>query len=101
MATANIYSSEYTAGPERFHNVSSFSAAVSSALGMLSGSPWLYAMVHAYTAACDSFDSWEHFIEKEDDKADGPTYDPNSSAASKYNREAGYQDLKEEKAEVI
>jgi phytoene dehydrogenase-like protein len=56
-----------------------------------------YHVVHAYTAACDSFDDWERFIEK-DQK---PTYDPNSSASSKYNREAGYQDLKAEKAEVL
>jgi phytoene dehydrogenase-like protein len=38
-----------------------------------------YHVVHAYTAACDSFDDWERFIEK-DQK---PTYDPNSSASSK------------------
>jgi phytoene dehydrogenase-like protein len=56
-----------------------------------------YHVVHAYTAACDSFDPWTPFLE-EDGKVGS---DPNSSAASQYSREAGYQALKEEKAEVL
>jgi len=56
-----------------------------------------YHIVHAYTAACDSFDNFEPFLE-ESGKVGA---DPNSSTASAYSREKGYQELKEEKAEVL
>ena len=56
-----------------------------------------YHVVHAYTAACDSFENWEPFLE-ESGKVGA---DPNSSAASEYSREKGYQELKKEKAEVL
>lgn len=56
-----------------------------------------YHVVHAYTAACDNFSDWEPFLE-ENGKVGS---DPNSSTASNYSRESGYQELKEEKAEVL
>ena len=56
-----------------------------------------YHIVHAYTAACDNFDDWQPFLE-ENGKVG---CDPNSSTASSYSREKGYQELKEEKAEVL
>lgn len=56
-----------------------------------------YHVIHAYTAACDSFDNWTPFLE-ESGKVGS---DPNSSTASQYAREDGYRELKEEKAEVL
>lgn len=59
-----------------------------------------YHVVHAYTAACDSFDQWERFLENgvENGKVG---HSPNSGASAKYGKTPGYQDLKEEKAEVL
>lgn len=59
--------------------------------------PQGYHVVHAYTAACDSFDDWENF-QQESGKVGS---NPNSSTASKYSRESGYAKLKEERAEVL
>ena len=63
-------------------------------------SPEGYHVVHAYTAACDSFDPWEPFLEggTESGKVG---YSPNSGASAKYGKVPGYQALKEEKAEVL
>jgi phytoene dehydrogenase-like protein len=59
-----------------------------------------YHVVHAYTAACDSFDQWEKFLpnEKETGKVG---HSPNSAAASAYKKGPGYQALKDEKVEVL
>jgi len=59
-----------------------------------------YHVVHAYTAACDSFDQWECFLENgvENGKVG---HSPNSGASAKYGKAPGYQELKEEKAEVL
>jgi phytoene dehydrogenase-like protein len=56
-----------------------------------------YHVIHAYTAACDSFDDWEPF-QQESGKVGS---NPNSSTASKYSRDSGYAKLKKEKAEVL
>jgi phytoene dehydrogenase-like protein len=59
-----------------------------------------YHIVHAYTAACDSFDDWLTFLD--DKKENGKVgANPNSGAAAKYNRDKNYQQLKLEKAEVL
>lgn len=59
-----------------------------------------YHIVHAYTAACDSFDHWERFLE--DGVESGKVgSSPNSGAAAQYAKSDGYSDLKERKAEVL
>ena len=57
-----------------------------------------YHIVHAYTAACDSFEPWESFIGGESGKVG---MSPNSAAASSYRKAEGYQQLKDERAEVL
>lgn len=57
-----------------------------------------YHIVHAYTAACDSFEPWEEFIGGENGKVGA---DPNTAAAAAYRKAEGYQQLKDERAEVL
>eukprot|EP00977_Amphora_coffeiformis_P014566 scaffold4097_cov166-Amphora_coffeaeformis.AAC.23 len=57
-----------------------------------------YAIVHAYTAACDSFEPWEEFIGGESGKVG---VNPNSGAAAAYRKAEGYKKLKDERAEVL
>jgi phytoene dehydrogenase-like protein len=59
-----------------------------------------YHIVHAYTAACDSFDDWQKYLETEKDSGIVGS-SPNAGVASKYNKVKGYSELKEEKAEVL
>lgn len=59
-----------------------------------------YHIIHAYTAACDSFDEWETFLENEKESGKVGT-SPNSGKASSYNRADGYKELKERKADVL
>jgi phytoene dehydrogenase-like protein len=59
-----------------------------------------YHIVHAYTAACDSFDEWERFLDDGVDSGKVGT-SPNSGAAAKYAKLDGYSKLKEQKAEVL
>ncbi|CAB9516311.1 Prolycopene isomerase, chloroplastic [Seminavis robusta] len=59
-----------------------------------------YHIVHAYTAACDSFDDWQKYLETEKDSGVVGS-SPNAGAASKYNTVDGYNELKEQKAEVL
>lgn len=59
-----------------------------------------YHVVHAYTAACDSFDEWERFLESGAESGKVGT-SPNSSAASRYAKLDGYDELKKQKAEVL
>lgn len=59
-----------------------------------------YHIVHAYTAASDSFDEWLPFLDgqEEDGRFDAS---PNSISAAKYRQQEGYNKLKEEKAEAL
>ena len=57
-----------------------------------------YHIVHAYTAACDSFEPWEDFIGGESGKVG---VGPNTAAAAAYRQADGYQQLKDERAEVL
>jgi phytoene dehydrogenase-like protein len=57
-----------------------------------------YHIVHAYTAACDSFDPWDNFIGGESGKVG---VDPNTAEAASYRKMDGYQELKEQRAEVL
>jgi phytoene dehydrogenase-like protein len=59
-----------------------------------------YHVVHAYTAACDNFDDWEHFLDNKTETGK-VGHSPNSGAAAKYARIEGYEELKERKAEVL
>lgn len=59
-----------------------------------------YHIVHAYTAASDSFDNWLPYLEGETDSGKVGA-NPNSGTASQYARKEGYQELKEEKAEAL
>lgn len=59
-----------------------------------------YHVVHAYTAACDSFDPWEKFLENGDDSGKVGS-DPNSGTAAAYSRIDGYAEFKNQKAEVL
>lgn len=59
-----------------------------------------YHVVHAYTAACDSFDQWERFLEEGVDSGKVGC-SPNSAAAVKYKKVDGYAQLRDEKAEVL
>ena len=56
-----------------------------------------YHVVHAYTAASDSFDEWAPFQE-ETGKVGAS---PNSVTSQSYNKKPGYQELKEQKAEAL
>lgn len=59
-----------------------------------------YHVVHAYSAACDSFEPFEKFLDggKENGKV-GTS--PNKMEASTYARKDGYKELKDEKAELL
>jgi phytoene dehydrogenase-like protein len=59
-----------------------------------------YHVVHAYTAACDSFEPWEQFLDsgKDSGKVGHP---PNSQAAAAYKKADGYGAIKDERAEVL
>ncbi|KAL7578240.1 hypothetical protein ACA910_012660 [Epithemia clementina (nom. ined.)] len=59
-----------------------------------------YHIVHAYTAACDSFEPWENFLE-ENREVGKVGVSPNAGVASKYRQREGYQQLKDERAEVL
>lgn len=59
-----------------------------------------YHVVHAYTAACNSFDEWESYLDTPTDNGK-VGYNPNSMKASQYNRKEGYNELKEKRAEVL
>jgi phytoene dehydrogenase-like protein len=56
-----------------------------------------YHIVHAYTAASDSFDEWIPFQE-ETGKVGAS---PNSGTSQAYNRKQGYEELKAQKAEAL
>jgi phytoene dehydrogenase-like protein len=56
-----------------------------------------YHVVHAYTAASDSFDEWAPFQE-ETGKVGAS---PNSVSSQSYNKKPGYQELKAQKAEAL
>ena len=56
-----------------------------------------YHVVHAYTAASDSFDNWVPFL-NETGKVGA---NPNSGAAASYGRDAAYQKLKEDRSEAL
>lgn len=56
-----------------------------------------YHVVHAYTAASDSFDEWLPFQE-ENGKVGAS---PNSGTSQTYNKKEGYEALKAEKAEAL
>lgn len=59
-----------------------------------------YHIVHAYTAACDSFEPWEAFLD--DNREIGKVgMSPNAGVASQYRQREGYQKLKDERAEVL
>jgi phytoene dehydrogenase-like protein len=58
-----------------------------------------YHTVHAYTAACDSFDPWEKFLDGGEIGKVGSS--PNSRASKMYSSCIEYKDLKEQKAEVL
>jgi phytoene dehydrogenase-like protein len=59
-----------------------------------------YHIVHAYTAASDSFDDWLPFLE--DSTESGKVgASPNSGTASSYNRDEEYQKLKDQKSEAL
>ena len=57
-----------------------------------------YHVVHAYTAASDSFDDWLPFIGSETGKVGA---NPNTGVAASYGRSDEYQQLKEQKAEAL
>jgi phytoene dehydrogenase-like protein len=59
-----------------------------------------YHVVHAYTAACDSFDSWSKFLKDGVDNGKVGS-SPNSGAAAAYKKSDGYEELKAQKAEVL
>lgn len=59
-----------------------------------------YHVVHAYTAASDSFDNWSQFL-KDGVDSGKVGHSPNSAAAVAYKKEDGYKELKAQKAEVL
>ena len=59
-----------------------------------------YHIVHAYTAASESFNDWEGFMENGKDSGKVGA-SPNSRSAQVYNSEEGYEALKTEKAEAL
>lgn len=56
-----------------------------------------YHIVHAYTAASDSFDEWLPF----QDETGKVGSSPNSITSQTYNKQQGYKELKEQKAEAL
>jgi hypothetical protein len=66
----------------------------------LISSPLLFFPSSAYTAACDSFDEWEAYLEGGQDSGK-VGLDPNSRKAAEYARADGYQQLKQKKAELL
>jgi phytoene dehydrogenase-like protein len=56
-----------------------------------------YHVVHAYTAASDSFDEWLPYQEETGKVGESP----NSGASQTYNRKDGYEELKQAKAEAL
>ncbi|KAL3909728.1 MAG: hypothetical protein SGILL_007973 [Bacillariaceae sp.] len=56
-----------------------------------------YHIVHAYTAASDSFDDWLPY----QDETGKVGSSPNSGASQSYNRKEGYEELKTQKAEAL
>ncbi|KAG7354384.1 carotenoid isomerase [Nitzschia inconspicua] len=56
-----------------------------------------YHIIHAYTAASDSFDDWVPF-QKETGKVGA---NPNSVTSQSYSRKDGYEELKAQKAEAL
>jgi phytoene dehydrogenase-like protein len=56
-----------------------------------------YHIIHAYTAASDSFDDWAPF-QQETGKVGAS---PNAGASQHYNRKEGYEELKLRKAEAL
>ena len=56
-----------------------------------------YHIVHAYTAACDSFDPWQDFCPETGKVGTSP----NAGAAAQYRSQDGYAHLKQERAEVL
>jgi len=56
-----------------------------------------YHIIHAYTAASDSFDDWVPFQEETGKVG----VSPNSGAAQSYNKKPGYRELKAQKAEAL
>jgi phytoene dehydrogenase-like protein len=56
--------------------------------------------VHAYTAACDSFDPWVKFLDAGTDSGK-VGHGPNTQAATAYKKLDGYGALKEERAQVL
>jgi phytoene dehydrogenase-like protein len=59
-----------------------------------------YHVVHAYTAACDGFDQWTPYLDsgKETGKVG---HSPNSVKSLAYTKVDGYNELKDEKADVL
>jgi phytoene dehydrogenase-like protein len=60
-----------------------------------------YHIVHAYTAACDSFEPWEQFIPDGGEETGKVGHGPNTAAAASYKAATGYAELKAERAEVL
>lgn len=52
-----------------------------------------YHVIHAYTAACDSYDEWETYTESDEETA--------GRATTRYSGDSSYQALKAEKVEVL
>jgi phytoene dehydrogenase-like protein len=59
-----------------------------------------YHVVHAYTAASDSFDNWSQFL-KDGVDSGKVGHSPNSAAALAYKKVDGYKELQAQKAEVL
>ena len=59
-----------------------------------------YHIVHAYTAASEDFNDWERFLENKTESGKVGSK-PSSSKASNYNRQSGYNVLKEECTEAL
>ena len=59
-----------------------------------------YHVVHAYTAACDSFDPWQPYLENGVDTGKVGN-SPNSMAAAAYKKLDGYSKLKDDKVQVL
>jgi phytoene dehydrogenase-like protein len=59
-----------------------------------------YHVVHAYTAASDSFDNWSQFL-KDGVDSGKVGHSPNSVAAVAYKNVDGYKELRAQKAEVL
>jgi phytoene dehydrogenase-like protein len=59
-----------------------------------------YHIVHAYTAACDTFDDWESFLEAAEADGNRPRAKVAAESAA-YARVSGYAELKEQRAQVL